>query len=73
MRSMVSNKDRDIIYSLGSRVREIAELAEMRQRKERWYDHNALKAGRPLVLCFPEGAWVELLPDDELQCISVVL
>ena len=41
----------------------------MAQRKRRLGDLNALKPDRPVVLCFPEGAWGELLPlDDVLEC-----
>lgn len=65
---MVSNHDREILRSLAARVREIAELPEMEERKRRWYNHNALKSERPIVLCFPEGSWIELLPENELQC-----
>jgi hypothetical protein len=65
---MVSTKDRQILRSLAGRVREIAELPEQRARRQRWHRHNALQPERPLVLCFPEGAWSELLPEAVLQC-----
>jgi len=56
--------DREVLRSLAGRVREIADLPELQQRKERWYRHHALERGRPLVLCFPEGAWGELINGD---------
>lgn len=62
------NNDEQIIRSLAGRVAEIAALPEMKKREEIWYNHNALKAGRPLVLCFPEGAWCEILPEASLLC-----
>jgi hypothetical protein len=65
---MVSSKDREIVRRLASRVAEIAALPEQRERKRRWYDFNALKPERPMVLCFPEGAWGELLPETVLEC-----
>jgi len=70
---LVSKSDKEIIYSLACRTREIADLAEMEDRRQRWCDHNSLKAGRPLVLSFPEGAWVELLPADSLECEDELL
>ena len=65
---MIADKDRQILRGLAGRVGEIAELPEMEARRRRWYDFNALKPERPLVLCFPEGAWGELLPSSVLQC-----
>ncbi|MCY3019915.1 MAG: hypothetical protein NTW87_12910 [Planctomycetota bacterium] len=65
---MVSAHDRKVLRSLARRVREIAEHPEMPVRKKRWYALNALKPERPLVLCFPEGAWGELLPSSQMQC-----
>jgi hypothetical protein len=64
----VSSKDREILRSLAGRVREIAELPEQATRKRRLANHNALQPERPIILAFPEGAWVELLPDSSMQC-----
>jgi hypothetical protein len=63
----ISPKDREILRSLAARVREIAELPEMSARKQRWYDLNALKPQRPMVLCSPEGAWGEMVPERVCQ------
>lgn len=69
MQDTVSPSDRDILRRLAGRVREIADLPEMAPRKQRLYDLNALKADRPVVLCYPEGSWAELMPlDDVLEC-----
>lgn len=57
--------ERDVLRSLAGRLREIAELPEMEDRRRRWYAHNALQPERPMVICFPEGAWTELLPEDD--------
>jgi hypothetical protein len=65
---MIAAQDRDALRRLAGRVREIADLPDMQQRREAWYRHNALEGGRPMVLCFPEGAWRELLTDDDLAC-----
>lgn len=40
----------------------------MADRRQLWYAHNALETTQPLILCFPEGAWSEILPPDRLEC-----
>ncbi len=62
------NKDQNILRALAGKVREISELPEQRDRKKRLADLNSLQNDRPVVLAFPEGAWVELLPEKILQC-----
>lgn len=70
---MVSRRDKDILRRLASKVREIAEHSDMHDLKRRWYDHNALKQGKPMVLCFPEGAWQEMLPETSIECEDPLL
>lgn len=70
---VVSSHDRAILRELAGRVRGIAARPEMVERRQLWYAHNALKPKRPMVLCFPEGAWTELLPAGVLQCESELL
>lgn len=70
---MASVKDRAILRDLAGKVREIAELPEMAERKRRWFNLNALRPDRPLVLCIPEGAWTELLPESVLGCEEPLL
>lgn len=65
---MVAQKDKEILRSLAGRVREISELPIMNKRKQSIYKFNALKPEKPLVLCYPEGAWQELLPESEMKC-----
>lgn len=60
--------DHAVLRGLAARVRQIADLPEQQTRKERWLKHNRLQPGNPLVLCFPEGAWAELVPPDALEC-----
>lgn len=52
---------------LAARVREIAEHPAQAARRALWYAHNALEPTRPPVLCFPERAWTELVPDACIQ------
>ncbi len=37
-------------------------------RRKRWIEHNSLRSKEPMMLIFPEGAWVELIPDSTLRC-----
>jgi len=60
--------DRRIIRDLGRRIAEIAAQPEQDEKRRLWYAQNTLKPIRPLVFCSPEGAWVELLPEDSLEC-----
>ena len=61
--------DREILRRLAYRRRCIAELPEMAEKRSAFIRHNSLEKGtRPLLLCFPEGAWREILPDSALEC-----
>lgn len=62
--------ERDTLRALAGTVRTYAELPVMAARRRLWYAHNALTPERPLILCFPEGAWDELLPHDTLVCTT---
>ena len=65
---MATVREKEVLRGLAGRVREIAELPEQKARRQRWYNHNDLKGERPLVLCFPEGAWRELVTEADLIC-----
>lgn len=65
--------DREILRPLAARAREIAEDSSMPKRKARWIGHNALRSERPMVLCFPEGAWEEILPESACRCADPAL
>ena len=67
---MINAKDKKILRELAKKVNEIANLPIMAERKKRWYAHNALGSGQPMVLCYPEGSWCELLPESKLTCES---
>lgn len=63
----INARDKEILRGLALRVAEIAALPEQQQRRKHWMDHNDLKDTHPLVLCFPEGAWLECIPEHTLQ------
>ena len=60
--------DQEILRSLASQVRAIAERPVMHERRQLWLRHNALQPTRPLVVCSPEGAWGECPVNSALQC-----
>ncbi|MFH1007460.1 MAG: hypothetical protein V1800_08165 [Candidatus Latescibacterota bacterium] len=63
----LSAKERAYLRDLAEKVLTIAQEPEQTEKREQWYRHNALKPGRPLVLLFPENAWEEVLPEDQMQ------
>ena len=60
--------DRKVLRELAKRVREIAALPVMEERRRLWKAHNSLRPARPMVLIFPEGSWRELIPEQSLRC-----
>lgn len=63
----VSERNKEILRHLASRVAEIAFHPRQERLRRLWTDHNDLKDSTPIVLCFPEGAWLECIPQDTLQ------
>jgi hypothetical protein len=64
----MQERDKQILRELAKRVAEIASDEKQEEKRQLWYAHNSLKPVRPMVLCFPEGAWDELLPQSVLEC-----
>jgi hypothetical protein len=63
----VEERDKELLRDLGKRIAEIAKGEKEEEKRRLWYSHNSLKPVRPMVLCFPEGSWDELLPWDSLK------
>lgn len=61
-------EDREVIRSLASQVRELADLPEQEQKRKLWYKHNALEKTRPVIFCDPENGWNEIVTPDDLRC-----
>jgi len=77
MRGAMTTKtvtEREVVRlrSLARRVSDIAGLPEQREKIEEWKRHNTLQPGRPMILCYPEGAWSELIPDSVYECRSAL-
>lgn len=60
--------DRELLRDLARRVADIASTPEQRARKAQALAINRLTAERPSVLVIPEGAWPEVLREEDVQC-----
>ncbi len=67
-KNLVSSRDRPILQDLARQVADIAADPVMARRRRLWADHNSLKNLHPMMLVFPEGAWIELVPVATLRC-----
>jgi len=63
---MLTPRERGTLRDLARRVAEIGSAPLQEHNRQLWKRQNSLQAQRPLVLCFPEGAWRECLPDESL-------
>ncbi len=63
---VLNSTERDYLRGLGEQVAAIAHRPGMAELRRLWMQHNHLERVRPLVLCFPEGAWRELMPEDSM-------
>jgi hypothetical protein len=57
-----------ILRELAKQVAELAARPIEQEKRDLWYQHNALEPTRPLVFCDPENGWNEILTPDTLQC-----
>ena len=65
---MFSGPDRELLRDLARRLAAIAALPVQAERRELWKQHSSLEPVRPMLLVFPEGSWVELVPFKSLRC-----
>jgi hypothetical protein len=68
----ISSADREILRRLAATVAELAAQPVQQTKRDLWYRHNALEATRPLVLCFPENAWGEIITPADLACEGAI-
>lgn len=64
--------DKAVLRGLAAEIAEIAARPVMAERRKLWFDHNALRTTRPLILCDPENGWNEIVTDDQIKCTSSV-
>jgi hypothetical protein len=65
---MISTDDRTTLRALARQVADVAARPIYAERRRQWKLHNSLRSARPMILVFPEGSWVELLPKDAMTC-----
>ena len=64
------DSDRAVLRELARQLADQAARPVQQERIDLWKAYNALKPVRPLVLCFPEGGWRDLVLDSHLRCQS---
>ncbi len=62
----IEKEEKKYLRELAKKVAEVAQLPRQKEMVQSWKRHNSLKPGRPMILIFPEGAWNELLPEENL-------
>ncbi|MFH1903212.1 MAG: hypothetical protein ABIK20_04045 [Candidatus Omnitrophota bacterium] len=70
---MIKAEEKKIMRNLAKKVQEITTYPEQEEKRKAWVNHNALVKGIPMILCFPEGAWRELLPPGTLKTSDPIL
>jgi hypothetical protein len=63
----LSLKEKKLLKILAEELAALASRPEEAERRQLWYNHNALKATRPLIVCDPENGWNEILPEEKLE------
>jgi hypothetical protein len=65
----IPQADIDVLRRLASKVAELSQRQDMKEKRELWTRHNDLDLSvRPLILCDPEHGWNEIITDDQLEC-----
>ena len=65
---VLTPSDRGILRRLAGEVAALAARPIEREKRELWYQHNALQPTRPVIFCDPENGWGEIIPTDSLSC-----
>ena len=66
----ISSTDRAVLRRLAAEVAELAARPPEAEKRELWYQHNALAPTRPLVFCDPENGWNEIIRQRDLECVG---
>lgn len=64
----LTDKERQVLRELAAKVYEYSQDPAQKKKRELWRRHNRLERVRPMVLVFPEGAWLEILPWNSMVC-----
>jgi hypothetical protein len=68
----VDESDRRVLHGLAGRVRRLADRDREREKRNLWYEHNALQERYPVILCDPENGWNEIITEDQLACTGTL-
>ncbi len=69
----ISSGESICLRNLAKRVAEIAAQPEQAEKRQAVIALNRLEAVPPRIYCFPEGAWLECIPPDTLECEDPLL
>lgn len=69
----MTNHDREVLRNLAGQVADIAASDRMQKLQAEWKLHNALQSPRPMICVSPEGSWVEILNEKDLECQDPLL
>lgn len=68
----ISSEEREILRPLAEKVARLADADVEKEKIELWRRNNQLEKGRPLVFCYPERGWNEVLTDAEHKCTGAL-
>jgi hypothetical protein len=60
---VISRADRTIIRELAKQVVSLAARPIESGKRKLWTVHYSLKETRPMIFCYPETAWYEVIPE----------
>lgn len=64
----ISSRECVVLQNLAAQVADLAARPVESEKKQLWYEHNALQPTRPLIFCDPENGWREIVPAKSLIC-----
>jgi len=64
----ISKEDKIILRNLAEKVKKLASVPIMEEKRELWKKHNMLEKTRPVVFCDPENGWNEIITERQMKC-----
>ncbi|NJD02820.1 MAG: hypothetical protein FIA99_09585 [Ruminiclostridium sp.] len=64
----ISRSDSEELRNLACKVAFLAARPGEDVKRDLWYEHNSLKATRPVILCHPQNGWKEIITEKQLKC-----
>ena len=63
-----SAPEHSVLRQLAAQVSELAARPAEQEKRRLWRSLNTLNFARPLIFCFPENSWHEVIPEEQLEC-----